>query len=289
MTAAVALAIQPIGPAVAVIAAQATTTKPAPGTTKPAASASPAAQTTAPDGGWPRLYELNTGGDVLVYQPQVASWDNQKAMVAYSAVSYRAKPSDQPKLGTIKIEATTRVSTTERLVGFADMKIAEVNFHDLDKNLVREMVGQLDQVLSGDERIIALDRVLTSVDKSNIVPKNVEGVKATPPPIFFSQTPAIMVNIDGEPIWSPIKEVDLKFAVNTNWDLFEHTPTKTFYLRFNDSWLTATDITAAWKPAGKLPDSFQKLPADDNWMEVKAALPGRTLAASAMPKVFLST
>ena len=70
--------------------------------------------------------------------------------------------------------------------------------------------------------MIALDRVLANIDKSQIIPKNVEGVKADPPPIFFSKTPAVLVNIDGDPIWSPIKDNDLKFAVNTNWDLFEH-------------------------------------------------------------------
>jgi hypothetical protein len=77
---------------------------------------------------------------------------------------------------------------------------------------------------------LALDRVLANLDKSQIIPKNVEGVKADPPPIFFSQTPAILVNLDGDPIWSPIKDNDLKFAVNTNWDLFQHEPTKTYYL-----------------------------------------------------------
>ncbi len=45
----------------------------------------------------------------------------------------------------------------------------------------------------------------------------------------------MLVNLDGEPIWSPIKDNDLKFAVNTNWDLFQHEPTKTFYLRNDDS------------------------------------------------------
>ena len=73
-----------------------------------------------------------------------------------------------------------------------------------------------------DERVIALDRVLANIDKSQIIPKNVEGVKADPPPIFFSTTPAVLVNLDGDPIWSPIKDNDLKFAVNTNWDLFQH-------------------------------------------------------------------
>ena len=59
------------------------------------------------------------------------------------------------------------------------------------------------------------------------MPKNVEGIKADPPTIFFSKTPAVIVNLDGEPIWSPIKDNDLKYAVNTNWDLFQHAPTNT--------------------------------------------------------------
>ena len=91
-----------------------------------------------------------------------------------------------------------------------------------------------------DERVIALDRVLANIDTSQIIPKNVEGVKADPPTIFFSQTPAVLVNIDGEPIWAPIPQNDLKSAVNTNWDLFEHGPTKTYYLRNDKTWLKAT-------------------------------------------------
>ena len=98
----------------------------------------------------------------------------------------------------------------------------------------------------GGDRV-ALDRVLAAVDKSQIIPKNVEGVKADPPPIFFSQTPAILVNIDGDPIWSPIKDNDLKYAINTNWDLFEHAPSKTFFLRNNDTWLKANRSCSAYE------------------------------------------
>ena len=135
--------------------------------------------------------------------------------------------------------------------------------------------------------MIALDRVLARLDKSQIIPKNVAGVKADPPVIFYSTSPAVLVNLDGDPIWSPIKDNDLRFAVNTNWDLFEHGPTKTFFLRHDQSWLSAADVKGPWKPAGKLPGSFAKLPADDNWKDVKAALPGRTLPSA--PKVFVST
>ena len=119
------------------------------------------------------------------------------------------------------------------------------------------------------------------------MPKNVEGVKADPPAIFYSTTPALLVNLDGEAVWSPIEKNDLRFAVNTNWDLFEHKPSNTFYLRHGNSWLSAPAINGPWKAAGKLPGSFTSLPADANWNEVKAALPGQPLATP--PKVFVSS
>ena len=124
------------------------------------------------------------------------------------------------------------MSTAQRLVSFADFRITESNFSTLQRDQVRDGGRRRSSAaVRPDDRVIALDRVLANIDKSQIIPKNVEGVKADPPPIFFSKTPAVLVNLDGDPIWSPIKDNDLKFAVNTNWDLFQHTPTKTFYLR----------------------------------------------------------
>jgi hypothetical protein len=263
-------------------------TKPAPNPpdqTKPAGTA-----TDSPpiDGGWPRMYPLASGGSLLVYQPQVSSWKDQKQMVAFSAVSYRDKAASAPAFGTLRIEADTNVALADRLVSFKNLRTVEVTFQTLSKEQVREVAATIETVMSDDEQVIALDRVLVNIDKSQIVLKNVEGIKADPPSIFFSTTPAVIVNIDGEPIWSPIKENDLKFAVNTNWDLFQHVPTNTFYLRNDASWLKATDVRGPWMVAGTLPDSFRKLPAEDNWKDVKANLPGKPIAASAVPRVFVS-
>ena len=128
---------------------------------KPAPAAAPATQATAAttkpaaagppivDGGWPRIYDLPSGGTILVYQPQVASWEKQKHLVAYSAVSQRAKAGDKPAIGTIKLEADTSVSTVERLVSFQRMKIVEANFQTLNKDQVREIT---DRDRQGDSR-----------------------------------------------------------------------------------------------------------------------------------------
>jgi hypothetical protein len=248
-----------------------------------------AAAVTTPevDGGWPRDYATPGGGTVRVFQPQVATWDGQRHMVAYAAVSYNAKGTTRPALGTVKVEADTEVAVNERLVNFTHVKLTETHFADLPNDQLREVIATITEDVRPGPLTIALDRVLARLDKSQIIPKNVAGVKADPPVIFYSTSPAIIVNLDGDPIWSPIEKNDLKFAVNTNWDLFQHVPTKMFYLRHGQSWLSASDIKGPWKPAGKLPGDFAKLPADENWKDVKAAVPGRAMTSA--PKVFVST
>jgi hypothetical protein len=296
LIAALCLLTEPLAPLVhaarQATAAQQPAPSPQPAAKPPASQAKPAtASGTAQqpvDGGWPRFYDLPSGGSILMYQPQIASWDKQAHVVAFSAVSYRPKAGDKPTVGTVKLEAETKVALADRLVSLQKMQISEANFGTLAKDSTREIVAAIDAAIPDDDRVIALDRILANLDKSGIIPKNVEGIKADPPPIFFSKTPAVIVNIDGEPVWSPIKENDLKFAVNTNWDLFQYGPTNTLYLRNNDTWLKATDLNGPWSPAGKLPESFKKLPAEDNWKDVKANLPGKSISASAVPKVFVS-
>jgi len=248
----------------------------------------PTSSSTPIDGGWPRAYISRAGAHIVIYQPQVASWDGREKMVAYAAVSYQPANADKPTLGTISIEAATDVSFEDRLVKFAPLKITQANFASLPREHLRDLITEIDASIPENERVIGLDRVLASVDKSQILPKNNARVKADPPQIFYSTKPAVLVNFDGDPVWSPIKDNDLKFAVNTNWDVFQLEQTHTYYLRNETRWLKASDVKGPWSSAGSLPDSFSKLPDDGNWADVKKTL-ARKGAAAAAPKVFVST
>jgi hypothetical protein len=278
-----------LGPFAPLITAQEPLPLPPPAPTTPQTPA-----TTQPDdGGWPRDFATSKGGALRIFQPQVASWDGQKRIVMYAAVSHTGVGATKPDLGTIKLEADTSVAVDQRLVNFTDLKMTESNFAGLkpeaQKEIVSDIQDQIQRAAPQGELVLGLDRVLARLDKSQLIPKNVDGVKADPPTIFYSAGPAALVNLDGDPIWSPIKDNDLKFAVNTNWDLFQLAPTNTYYLRYNESWLTTTDINGAWMPVSKLPDAFKNLPADENWKDVKAAVPGKSLKSSNTPKVFVST
>jgi hypothetical protein len=251
----------------------------------------PVASPTIPaaDPGWPRVYTTQAGGRLQIYQPQIASWDEQRHLVAYLAIAYHPAGAGKPALGTIKVEAETTVALEQRLVNFAALKIAETSFGSLNRDQVRTIVGEIERAMPDFERVIALDRVLASLDKSQIRPRNVEGVKAEPPKIVFSTIAAVLVCLDGDPVWSPIPDNDLRYAVNTNWDLFEHGSSKTLFLRHGNVWLKAATLSGPWMPAGTLPASFARLPSDANWKEVKASLPGRGIPVSDVPVVHVAT
>lgn len=244
------------------------------------------------DLGWPRGYETPSGGEIVVYQPQISSWEEQTRLTALSAVSYLATGATEAALGVVTLEADTRVSLDERLVDLDNITITESNFPSLSREQLREVVTQLVADAWPDEdRVIALDRVLENFDESRVTARGVEGMKADPPRIFWSTGPAMLVILDGEPIWAPIEGLDLQFAVNTNWDLFQRTASDTtaLYVRHEDVWMTAPALDGPWTPAGELPDSFSNLPADDNWSDARGNLPGRRVRGDDVPRVFATT
>ena len=251
-----------------------------------AAGSATASQAPA-DRGWPRGYSLPSEAQMVVYQPQIASWQDQKHAIGLAAVAYVSKGEQKPAMGTIKLETDTQVSVERRLVQFSTVKITETNFPTLSKTQTQEIVTQLEQNIPDEDRLIALDRVLAYVDKSSINPKNVDGLKSDPPTIFLTNSSSLLLSFDGDPIWSPIKDNELKFAVNTNWDVFRHEPTGLFYLRNDATWLRSTSINGPWSVTTKLPDSFTKLPDDENWKDVRASLPAKPAAQP--PYVYVTT
>ena len=128
------------------------------------------------DGGWPRAYTTASGSRVVLYQPQVGLWPEQKHMTMGAAVSYQRRTRRSRCSGTLKIEVDTKVALDERLVSFSEFKITQANF----PNICRRISWPPSSPRSTprfprEERVIGLDRVLAMVDTSAIVPRNVAG------------------------------------------------------------------------------------------------------------------
>src|SRR5262245_502108 len=108
---------------------------------------------TAADRGWPRAYSLPSEAQLVIYQPQIASWQDQKQLVAYTAVSYVAKGQQKPALGTIKLETETETSVPQRLVKFSKINITETNFPTLAKEQTQEIVSEIEKNMPEKDRV----------------------------------------------------------------------------------------------------------------------------------------
>src|SRR6185295_20251180 len=117
----------------------------------PLAGRAAAATTPPPDGGWPRAYTTTSGVRFTLYQPQVASWTDQKRIVMYAAVSMSAQ-AQKPALGTIRIEADTKVALDERLVNFSDLEITASNFPTLSRDALAAAIADLKAVIPREDR-----------------------------------------------------------------------------------------------------------------------------------------
>jgi hypothetical protein len=266
-------------------AATPTEAPPAASTAVAAAAQAEADTIPDPDGGWPRAIPTPSGGMIVMYQPQVESWEGQKRMKAMAAVSYTPKGAQRPGLGTVRLESPTSTSVEERMVNFQKIEITSMRFASLEKQEAKEVLEEIKKALPKENMLVSLDRILTAVDTSAIRAKEVK-INTEPPPIFYSKKPAILVQFDGEPMLIPISGSPLSYAVNTNWDVFQDGDTKLWYMRNDTYWLSTKDFKK-WQPVKKLPPAFETLANDDNWKEVKAHIPPGKMKGP-MPVIFVS-
>src|SRR6478672_7814323 len=91
---AIVLSLVISGPAVGVGAA--------PQGSRPSTTARASTTQQPADGGWPRAYITNSGARLVIYEPQIASWLDQKRMAMYAAVSYTPADESSTANGTIR-------------------------------------------------------------------------------------------------------------------------------------------------------------------------------------------
>lgn len=251
------------------------------------APAAPVETTSKPPAGivWPRTFEKE-GKSVAIYQPQVDSWKDQDKIRFRCAVSVTESNGGTQHFGVAAVQADTLVDKTARTVFMTNMDVA-VRFPGAPATKADGFKALVKECWSGLNFMeLSLDQVLACMHGDMKV--RTADVSLQPPPIFYSEAPAILVTYVGAPQFKPVQGTQLMFAVNTNWVVVMDTTTSQYYLLNGNSWLTGPDaVNGPWTPAASLPSGLYSLPAGENWDEVRKHVPG-TPAAS-VPRVFGST
>jgi hypothetical protein len=236
----------------------------------------------AQDIGWPRQFTKN-GATLVIYQPQLDAWKNYKELTARAAFAL-TPAGGQETLGVVTVKADTIVDKSTRTVFLRDIDAQSVRLPSVDPSAADHMEKLFKSLLPTGGNPIALDRLMADIEKDK-VPTTPVALKNDPPTIFYSAQPAILLIVEGEPVLNPIQGTNLTSVVNTNWDLFQETATKRYYLLYSTGWLTANDLKGPWTTTQAVPPDMAKLPAGDNWDPVKKMVPPPPPSGT-VPQVF---
>lgn len=196
---------------------------------------------------WPRVV-ANGLATNTIYQPQIEAWDGS-TLIARSAVAVQSQGLSQPVYGLLTFRAKGDIEPGRQLVRFGGFEILSSEFPSAP--------NRADELARG--LLTALERELQSISLSAIevgAAVNAESSKAqaqplnnTPPKVFISTKPAVLVSIDGPPAYRDIPRTQLQRVINTRALLLRDAKGR-HYLHVLDGYVQAADLAGPWTVGG---------------------------------------
>ena len=207
---------------------------------------------------------------VFVYQPQVTSWDGHRIEFR-SALAL--KPAGAKKRHSARFSHPCMdVDKVDRTVVFEDLQVSKSDFPTLPDHGAA-FKTELTARPAGDLRTISLDRLQASPAAAGGKMASI-GVDNTPPQIFVSNRPAILVPVDGAPVLKAIADhARYQRVINTRALIVQDTRGSTYYLHVYDGWLASTSLSGPWSQAFRGPVMEHELTAVATSFRVRRGRP----------------
>ncbi|MFZ3216700.1 MAG: hypothetical protein WA192_11630 [Candidatus Acidiferrales bacterium] len=239
----------------------------------------------AQDPGWPRQI-TKPGGTLVYYQPQVEKWSNYQELdwrMAFSLTPAGGKE----VVGAVAMHGWTSVNAETQMVLISDLQVKHTYFPSLDPASAASM-DQLVRTFVPPSVWISMQRLVACVPKPATAPPGVQ-LNNNPPRIFVSYQPAILLSVEGQPLFADIPKTKLQYVINTSWALFYYDKSA-YYLLAGERWLTAYNLEGPWSPTMQLPKDMDKLVKDPQFSGLQSSIPPSPASANAViPTVFYST
>ena len=199
---------------------------------------------------WPRTISASDV-TLVVYQPQVESWTGNH-LAFRAAVGATPAGASHPDYGVVWGSASTEVDRGTRQVALSGLKLERASFPTAPER-ADAYLGALRTNLSLAGRTVALDRLEASLAASGSARPQQVPVKNDPPRILVSQTPAVLIPIDGKPELRPVPNSGYLRVINTRALLLQETLSDIYYLHLYDGWLRANAPEGPWTLADVVP------------------------------------
>jgi hypothetical protein len=233
---------------------------------------------------WPQTITASDGTVIKIYEPQPESFQGD-VLKARSAISVLENGQSDPTFGTFWEIATVQTDRDNRQVNIESVKVPNLKLPgDPDANKINFLRSTLEAEIPKLGINLSLDNVLASLDMNAEEKKLSKDLNNTPPKIYYTNKPSILVTIDGEPKIQRNNNWGVDVVVNTPFTIVKYND-RTFYLYGGKHWYMAPNATGPYTYADNVPPTFGQI---ENAVNNANSDPGYTDSASAQNNAVIS-
>jgi len=202
---------------------------------------------------WPKTF-TSGGASLTVYQPQVTGWTGN-TLTARMAVSVLPQGAAAPQFGTLVLTGTADVDNEQQSVSLSNIAPVQVSFPsapDQASNYAGLVCGQA----IGWAQNLSLPAIRASLAVTKAEGPPTVAVQNPVPAIFFSESSAVLVLVNGEPALRPVAGTSLLRAINTQAVLVMDQSSGVYYLRVSGGWSQAPALAGPWTAAQNPPTAL---------------------------------
>ena len=204
---------------------------------------------------WPKSAQVS-GATYTLYQPQLESWDGYN-LVGHAAVSVQLAGAKSPTFGAFNVSAVTLVDRETRTVQFQNIQVQKANFPSAPAQAAQYQTA-IQSILANGPANMSLDRLQAALGVLGAEKQGQAVPVMNPPPNFvFSQTAAVLVSIEGQPVWSKVPKTPLERCMNTRALILREKDK--LYIHLFDGYMEAENLSGPWTVAKKGPRDADKI------------------------------
>lgn len=257
-----------------------------------AASASRSAPKTVDARAWPRTYQVD-GVEFSLYQPQIDSWTGNvlrgrqvMAVKTGEAKGADGQPAVEQSYGVLWLSARTETDKDAREVVLSDITVERASFPNAADRQAAYLAAAR-KAIPATEQVASLDAIEAGLAITDATTDSADvAVDNAPPEIIVALEPAVLVLIDGDPVWRPSGVSGVDHVLNSRAPILRYQ--NRFYLGHEGKWASSASLTAEWASAASVPAPVTQ--AQARLASEQKTGPQQSAAASAkFPAIYVRT
>lgn len=205
---------------------------------------------------WPKTFTASDGSVIKMYQWQPESYTGNN-LQAKAAISVLESGKTDPVFGMAWIKAITQSNGARVTVSQGEVENIKLPGEVSDQRL-NSIQDVLEQQINRGTFSFAQNDLQTSLDLNKQETQLSQQISNNPPKVLYSNTPAILVLLDGAPQFQRNNEWGVDAVVNTPFTIIRNNDGR-FYLYGGKHWYSAAAATGPYSMTTQVSQSLNKI------------------------------